>query len=249
MPPDSTGKLPVVPGLSRFLPFRRIALPSRRGRASGGNAGRHGRRGIDLDRRGRSVLDPDASREEAGAALLPQVRTQALEELIGRRLVLAYARRTGTPPGDAEIDAAQSQFDEGLKARHRTLADYLQRESFTEEDLRRQFEWNVVWDKFLARYLTAEAREAWFEAHHTDLDGTELLVSHILLRPGPGPTRPTDSSDRPRRFAWRSPRARRRSPRRRGGIRPGRVVCKAAGSAGSPAMCRWTRHSPALPSR
>jgi parvulin-like peptidyl-prolyl isomerase len=119
-------------------------------------------------------------------ALAAQARAQALEELIGRRLVLAYARRTGTPCGDAEIDAAQSQFEQGLKAQHRTLADYLQRESFTEDDLRRQFEWTLVWDKFLSRYLTTQRREAWFEAHHADLDGTELRVSHILLRPGPG---------------------------------------------------------------
>jgi parvulin-like peptidyl-prolyl isomerase len=117
-------------------------------------------------------------------ALLPQARAQALEELIGRWLVLAYAQRTGTPPSDAEIDAARSQFNQRLTTQHRTLADYLKRESFTEDDLQRQLTWNVVWDKFLARYLTAQRREAWFAAHHVDLDGTELLVSHVLLRPG-----------------------------------------------------------------
>ena len=44
----------------------------------------------------------------------------------------------------------------------------------------------MVWDRDLAKYCTPERRASWFQNHHAELDGTELVVSHILLRPAAG---------------------------------------------------------------
>ncbi|MGA2035812.1 MAG: peptidylprolyl isomerase [Thermoguttaceae bacterium] len=85
-----------------------------------------------------------------------------------------------------EIAAALKQLTGQLRAQRRTLEAYLAAQSITEADLRRQIAWNVAWEKFLTRYATRARMEAHFQAHHRDYDGTELTVSHILLRTSPG---------------------------------------------------------------
>ena len=119
-------------------------------------------------------------------ALLPHLQAQVLEELIARRLVLAYAQRTGSAATEAEIEATRAQLKSRLAARRQTLADLLKAESMGEADLRRQLSWNIVWEKFRSRYMTPQRAEAYFEAHRRELDGTEIAVSHILLRPSAG---------------------------------------------------------------
>ena len=118
--------------------------------------------------------------------LMPHVQAQVLEELIARRLVLAYARRTGAAATEEEIKAARAQLTSRLAARQQTLADLLEAESMDEADLRRQLSWNIVWEKYRSRYMTSQRAEAYFEAHRRELDGTEIAVSHILLRPSSG---------------------------------------------------------------
>ena len=52
-----------------------------------------------------------------------------------------------------------------------------------EAELERQALWRLIWDRYLAKYRTPQRRQAWFKLHHRDVDGTELVVSHILLQP------------------------------------------------------------------
>jgi parvulin-like peptidyl-prolyl isomerase len=114
------------------------------------------------------------------------LRDRILEEIINRRLVLAYARRTGQSATESEIDKALADVKSRLAAQRKTFAEYLQAQSVTEAELRRQLEWNVVWEKCLAKYITPERLEKYFDAHRREFDGTELSVSHILLAIPPG---------------------------------------------------------------
>ena len=114
------------------------------------------------------------------------LQAQALEEIVDRRLVLAYAQRTGSAATAAEIDAALAELKARLDSQHRSIDDFLKARQITEDDLRRQLAWNVVWEKYLARYVTEKRMEAYFQSHRRELDGTELEVSHILLRPSAG---------------------------------------------------------------
>ncbi len=111
------------------------------------------------------------------------LQAQLLEEIIARRLVLAYARRTGQAATTAEMAAEAAALRSRLAAQGRSLPDYLKAQSIGQADLDRQFAWNAVWRRLLARYVTPERLAAYFAAHHRDCDGTELSVSHILLRP------------------------------------------------------------------
>jgi parvulin-like peptidyl-prolyl isomerase len=127
--------------------------------------------------------------QKVSPAALPVLQAQALAEVIDRRLVLAYARRNEDYPAAEHLDAAAAALTAKLVAEGRTLDEYLREQSLSEADLRRQLAWGLVWDKYLARYATDRRAEAFFEAHRREFDGTELAVSHILLRPSPGADR------------------------------------------------------------
>ena len=103
----------------------------------------------------------------------------ALEETVKRWLVIAYARQAGNRPSDEDLTKEKKQIQLRMAAQGgKTVA------SFNAAELERQALWRLVWvDRYLARYRTPERRAAWFSAHHRDVDGTELAVSHILLQP------------------------------------------------------------------
>jgi parvulin-like peptidyl-prolyl isomerase len=122
-------------------------------------------------------------KRKVSAAALPVLQAQALAEIIDRRLVLAYARRNGEYPSPAAIDGAMAAIKTKLLAEGRTLDEYLREQSLGESDQRRQIAWGLVWDKYLAKYVTGARLAAYFEAHRREFDGSELAVSHILFRP------------------------------------------------------------------
>lgn len=142
---------------------------------------------------GEPILRSDAERlleravrgQEVNPAVLAVFQAQVLSEIIDRRLVLAYARRTDSAPSEAEIETALAQ----LRARIAARGGPSDKPSTAEDALRRQVTWNLVWEKYLARYLTEERIAAYFREHRREFDGTEVFVSHVLLRfaSGDGP--------------------------------------------------------------
>ncbi len=130
-----------------------------------------------------------ARNNKVSPAALPVLQAQALAEIVDRRLVLAYARRMGEYPRAEDIDSAAGVLKSKLAAEGKTLDDYLREKSLSEADLRRQVAWGLVWDKYLAKYVTDARVAAHFEAHRREFDAAELAVSHILLRTLPGADR------------------------------------------------------------
>jgi peptidyl-prolyl cis-trans isomerase C len=117
---------------------------------------------------------------------LPVLKAQSLDEAIDRRLALAYARRTKSSPTQKEIDAAWEKFKVEIAAKGTTVDRYLKQQSQTEADARRKILWDLTWDKLKSKSLTDERAETYFNAHRHDFDGTEISVSHILLKPKAG---------------------------------------------------------------
>jgi len=113
-------------------------------------------------------------------AALPLVQAQVLDEIVMRRLVMAYAQRTQSGPSEAEIDAAAGQLA--------AQGGMLREPSGDAAGLSARVAWRLTWEKYLARYVTEERIASYFAAHRRELDGTTLSVSHILLRAeGDGP--------------------------------------------------------------
>jgi len=127
------------------------------------------------------VLEQITGGGQVNPAVLPAVKAQVLAEIIDRRLVLAYARRTGTGARPEQIDAALQAISAQLAAEKRSLAGELAKRGITEADLRRQLAWNLTWPKYLARYATEARLEQHFAAHRPEFDGSEVSVKHVLL--------------------------------------------------------------------
>jgi hypothetical protein len=111
------------------------------------------------------------------------LQAEVLEQIIARRLVLAYARRMDEAPTAAELAAQRAKVESQLAAQHISMEDFLKTQAVAASDFDRQLAWNVVWERYRARYVTPARLDAHFAAHHRDFDGTEMEVSHILLRP------------------------------------------------------------------
>jgi parvulin-like peptidyl-prolyl isomerase len=132
------------------------------------------------------LLETAVRGQEVDPAALPVFQARVLSELIDRRLVLAYARRTNSAPSEAEIEAALAQLQARIAARGRSSDEPLDEESTGDGDLRRRVTWNLAWEKYLARYRTEERIATYFREHRREFDGTEISVSHVLLRPAAG---------------------------------------------------------------
>jgi parvulin-like peptidyl-prolyl isomerase len=120
------------------------------------------------------------------AKLPPQAQAQVLEAIVNQRLVLAYARRSGDIPSDDELAKAKKQLQDRMAVQGGKPSDAFKTDAMTPADVERRVAWRLVWDHYLAKYCTPQRREAWFKIHHADVDGTELDVSHILLRAARG---------------------------------------------------------------
>ncbi|MEX0711272.1 MAG: peptidylprolyl isomerase [Pirellulales bacterium] len=112
----------------------------------------------------------------------PAVVAHALEQVINRRLVAAHLVETGYGAGPEEVDALWAELLERLAAGDVTVEAFLKERGTSESALRRQLAWNVAWHRYLEGQLTDEALQRHFDAHRRHFDGTELRVSHILLK-------------------------------------------------------------------
>ncbi len=135
----------------------------------------------ELDR----LLSKVTRGQQVNPAAVPWLRAGVLAEIVDRRLVLAYARRTKSGAPSPDVDAAISALKSKLTSQGRSLDDHLRQQSTTEAGLRRQITWNLTWKKYLARYVTQQRLRAYFDAHRRGLDGTRVSVSHVLLQPPP----------------------------------------------------------------
>lgn len=115
-------------------------------------------------------------------AIWPQLSAQALEQVIGRRLVSAEMKRRGLKPTADELKQAEENFTKNLTRRGITRADYLRQNALTEGDLEAVRTWEIGWNRFAKELLTDDLLEQFYNSHRRDFDGTELRVSHILFR-------------------------------------------------------------------
>lgn len=116
---------------------------------------------------------------EAGA----RVKAAVLMQLVDRKLAEHYLDQAHLSATPDEIDAEMAHLKTELEHAKKTLPDYLARIGQSEAAVRAELGWEIGWRKFLKREMTDDALEAFFKAHQRDFDGTEVRVSHILLRP------------------------------------------------------------------
>jgi peptidyl-prolyl cis-trans isomerase C len=111
------------------------------------------------------------------------VEAQALAQLIDRKLVGTYLDRQHISASPTEIDAAMKKVEDQTAGQPGGFKAALAGHGLSLDEFRSQLAWDVRWAKYLTQTVTEGEMSAYFEAHRAELDGTEVRVSHILLRP------------------------------------------------------------------
>ena len=113
----------------------------------------------------------------------------ALEQVIDRRLVMAYLAKNGQAASKDDVDLALAQFEKELKAQNLTLAQHCEKVGLTIDDVRRSLAWKLSWKRYCEKYLTPVNLEKYFERYRREFDGSQLRVAQILFK------LPTDADD------------------------------------------------------
>lgn len=133
-----------------------------------------------------SEVDREVAKVVKDRQVTPQalatLQAQALEQLIGRRLVIKYLLDRKLGATQQEIASATARIEKQLKKQNLTLGEYLQSTNLTEQQFRRALAWEIGWTGYLESHLTDKNLENYFNKHRREFDGTQLRVSQILLK-------------------------------------------------------------------
>lgn len=139
---------------------------------------------------GEPVTAAEAQREfdrAYGKARLTEEQRQrelsrTLDQVIDRRLALRRLVRMGKGASEADVDLALARLMKQLADQNIKPAEHYQRLGTTEAEVRRQLVWTLSWQKYLAELLTDDGLSRYFDRNRREFDGTQLRVSHILLK-------------------------------------------------------------------
>jgi parvulin-like peptidyl-prolyl isomerase len=109
-------------------------------------------------------------------------KAELLDQLINRRLAIQAIERIGTLVSGQELNERMKNLEAQLRQQKMTPEQFARARGVNLDTVRKDIIWELGWDRYLERKL-ADALEQYFNEHKKDLDGTQIRVSHILLRP------------------------------------------------------------------
>jgi parvulin-like peptidyl-prolyl isomerase len=128
------------------------------------------------------LLEDSGADKRATPVALPRLQAEALEQVVNRRLVAQLLARQGYEPAADQVDELLAELKQRLATQQLTFAEFLKRHDLTEALVRRQLSWDWAWNRYLEQQLTDAELEKYFNGHRREFDGSELRVSHILLK-------------------------------------------------------------------
>jgi len=132
------------------------------------------------------VVGQAARGRAVNPAVEPWLQAEALAQLVDRRLVTTYARQKNLVASRADVEKALAALKSQLVSQGESLKEFLAKQSFDENALRRRIAWQLSFKNLLARYATERRVAAHFQQHRRQFDGTTVLVAHVLLQPAAG---------------------------------------------------------------
>jgi peptidyl-prolyl cis-trans isomerase C len=116
-------------------------------------------------------------------AQLENFQAATLAQLIAQQLVFDFIKEKGLAASETEIAKQWDAVNAQLKSQNSSLNEFLRSRGLTRNALRSQFANEIGLRKLLAEYGKEEALQSYFKRNAQQFDGTQLRVSHILLRP------------------------------------------------------------------
>lgn len=116
----------------------------------------------------------------------PQARqvlqAQAIEQLIGRKLILQMLAEQDKAANEREIDLEIERIRKSLAVTGATLDEHLEKTQLDLPSLRRTLAWQLSWQRHLDAHLTEENLKRFYERRRPHFDGSQVRVAHILLK-------------------------------------------------------------------
>ncbi len=82
-----------------------------------------------------------------------------------------------------DVDEAIARETRKLKEQGTTFTSYLKQKKLDAAAFRREMNWEISWQKYLAAQRTDKALMAYFDRHRSQFDGTSLRISQIFWKP------------------------------------------------------------------
>ena len=134
----------------------------------------------------RHEVERAVERVVAGRELSPQelnrLHAEALAHRIDQQLVEQRVRADGVDVSEAELELAAKQAKLRVEQQQETWESFLGARRQTEEEYRSALAWRFLWERYCQREVKDKELEAYFNEHRAEFDGTQLRVSHVLLR-------------------------------------------------------------------
>ena len=109
-------------------------------------------------------------------------RARMLNDIIDKRVIAQSLEEDGTYLDPAALEKQMHKLESRMKENRTTLEKFAAQRGVGVETARQELAWPMIWGRYLERHLADEI-EGYFNEHRKELDGTEVRVSHILLRP------------------------------------------------------------------
>lgn len=117
-----------------------------------------------------------------------ELQAKALEQLVGQLLVMEYLRTSGKLASDEDVQLALERLQEELASIEQSLEKYLAQQRLTRNGLTNRTRFQMSWQRYLDSTLTEDNLRRHFENHLRELDGSQMRVSHLLLKTNDIPT-------------------------------------------------------------
>jgi len=100
------------------------------------------------------------------------------------RLIVSYLNRHKLGASQQDIDFEIERIKKDLARREIKLEDQLKELGWDHDALRFSVAWQLGWQRYLDRFLVDANLQKFFEQRRKHFDGTQVRVSHILLKAG-----------------------------------------------------------------
>ncbi len=114
-------------------------------------------------------------------AELEYLKKQVLQHAVDRQLVLHYLITTNQAASSQDVDHVIARLQKKLDNEGVKQADFLQQLGQTLAEFRDQQLWELSWQSYTDKHLTAATLQKYFDKNRREFDGSELHVAHILL--------------------------------------------------------------------
>lgn len=115
------------------------------------------------------------------ASATPEGRREVINHLVDNMLVDQYLYQLKIAVDPKEVEDRFNQIDAEAKKNNQKLTEMLAKMMLNEEDLRKELQGAVRWEKFLAQQATDKALQDLFDKNPTMFNGTQVQARHILL--------------------------------------------------------------------